>query len=522
VQRPLPILRAAAVAAAIVAAAEGAGRGAQPRAAAARNAGIGADAAQDLPAADRPGGWASDRVLVKLLPGAALGVDAQGAVTATRADGARAEAMELVLAGRGATNATRAATVAPADAARARAIGLDRWFEVRLPAGSDARAAAAELAVLPEVEVAEIVGIGGVAADAPAPNDPGFPIQWSLDNTGQSINGIAGASGSDLDARAAWHLTTGSADTVIAVLDSGIDAHVDFAGRLLPGWNVPAMNADTSDQCSSHGTHCAGIAAARGNDATGVAGLDWRARILPVTVLSGCSGFTSWLADGIIWASDRDADIMNLSLQYSTENQYLRDAIAYAIQGGAVVVAAAGNTGTSGVAVPARWPEVIAVASLNSLDQPASSSAVGTQLDFAAPGVSIYSCVGSAQADFRSGTSMAAPAVTGTLALMRAMAPSAAWTELESMLRQSSIDVLGPGFDDRSGWGRIDAGAAVRLARAAQGMGDVDRDGTVGGADLGLLLGSWGPRGFDAAADLDDDGGVAGADLGILLGNWGL
>jgi subtilisin family serine protease len=216
-----------------------------------------------------------------------------------------------------------------------------------------------------------VVGIGGIAADAPAPSDPGYPLQWALENVGQSVNGVAGSSGSDVAARAAWHVTTGRATTVIAVLDSGLDAHVDYADRLLPGRNIPAGNADTSDQCASHGTHCAGIAAARGNDGVGIAGLDWNARILPVTVLSGCSGFTSWLADGVIWAADNGADVMNLSLQYSVENQYLRDAIAYAMQGGSVIVAAAGNTGTAGVAVPARWPEVIAVASLNSIDSAA-------------------------------------------------------------------------------------------------------------------------------------------------------
>ena len=499
-----------------------AGRGAVPQVAA-NAANQRADAVPQAAAGpDRVGGWASDRVLVKLAPGATVTMDRDGAFAATAADGSQDTVLEAALAERGATNATRAATVLPADAARARAVGLDRWFEVRLPAGSDAPAAAAALRAVPGVEVAEPVGIGGVAADAPAPNDPGFGLQWALENTGQSVNGVAGASGADVGARAAWHLTTGSASTVIAVLDSGMDAHADFAGRLLPGWNVPAMNADTSDQCASHGTHCAGIAAARGDDLQGVAGLDWNARILPVTVLSGCSGYTSWLADGIIWASDRGADVMNLSLQYSVENQYLRDAIAYALQGGAVVVAAAGNTGAGGVAVPARWPEVIAVASLNSLDQAASTSAVGPQLDFAAPGVSIYSSVGTTQADFRSGTSMAAPAVAGTLSLMRALHPTASWASLEAMLRQSCTDVAAAGFDSQTGWGRIDAGAATRLAREAQGIGDLDRDGSVGGSDLGLLLGTWGPGGFDCVGDLDDDGSVGGADLGFLLGNWGL
>jgi len=345
--------------------------------------------------------------------------------------------------------------------------------------------------------------------------------QWGLENTGQAVNNASGQPGADVKARAAWHVTTGSADSVIAILDSGVDPHQEFAGRMLAGWNVPAANADTADQCSSHGTHCAGIAAATGNDGSGIAGMDWRARILPVTVLQGCTGATAWLADGLVWASDHGADVMNLSLQYTVETQYLRDAVAYAIQGGATVVAAAGNTGATGVAVPARWPEVLAVGSLTSLDAPAGSTAVGPQVDVAAPGVTIYSTVGTSQADFKSGTSMAAPHVAGTLSLMRSIAPRLSAAQREQLLVQSCADVSNAGFDDRTGWGRIDAGAAVRRARLLAGLGDVDRDGSVGGFDLGRLLGAWGTGGYDCLADLDDDGTVGGLDLGILLGNWG-
>ncbi len=248
-----------------------------------------------VPGPDAVGGWASDRVMLKLASGSRVSREQDGALLATDAAGARMAALEAALREVGATNATRASTVTPANAARARAVGLDRWFEVSLPVGSDAAGTAARLAAEAGVEVAEVVGIGGIAADAPAPNDPGYPLQWALENVGQSINGVAGSAGSDIGARAAWHVTTGRPTTVIAVLDSGLDAHADFADRLLPGRNIPAGNTDTSDQCGSHGTHCAGIAAARGNDGVGIAGLDWNARILPVTVLSGCSGFTSWL-----------------------------------------------------------------------------------------------------------------------------------------------------------------------------------------------------------------------------------
>jgi subtilisin family serine protease len=161
------------------------------------------------------------------------------------------------------------------------------------------------------------------------------------------------------------------------------------------------------------------------------------------------------------------------------------------------------------------------VGSIDAFDSPAGNTAVGPQVDMAAPGVAIYSCVGTSQSDFKSGTSMAAPHVAGTLALMRAVAPGVAPAQLEEALRLTCVDVSNAGFDDRTGWGRIDAGAAVRRARTLMGLGDIDRDGEVGGFDLGLLLGAWGTGGYDCLADLDDDGTVGGLDLGILLGNWG-
>lgn len=478
----------------------------------------------DRGAPARPDGvqaWADDRIMVKLRPGASVSLAVGGAPAATGSDGRPDAGLEAALAAAGARAVTRASTVAPADAARARAIGLDRWIEVSLPACDTAAAAARVAASSPSVEVAEVVAIGGIAATAPRPDDPMFPQQWALENVGQPVQGVTGTPGADIGALSAWHVTAGSAGTVIAVLDSGLDMHVDFAARVLPGYNVPAGNADVSDQCSDHGTHVCGIAAATGGNGTGVAGVSWRASILPVVVLSGCSGFSSWLADGLVWATDRGADVMNLSLQYSTGTQYLRDAVAYAIGGGAVVVAASGNTGTSGVAWPARWPEVVAVGSVDSMGSPSGSTAVGPEVDVAAPGVGIYSCEGTASYGFKNGTSMAAPFVSGTVALMKDVAPRLSPAQLAAVLAQSCTDVSNAGFDERTGWGRIDAGRAVRLARTTAGIGDLDGDGAIGGADLIELLGSWGMTGIDCRADLDDDGVVGGGDLPLLLGNWG-
>ena len=139
----------------------------------------------------------------------------------------------------------------------------------------------------------------------------------------------------------------------------------------------------------------------------------------------------------------------------------------------------------------------------------------------AAPGVSILSCVGTESVEFKSGTSMAAPFATGTLSLMRAVAPNASANQLIELLVQSCTDVSNAGFDERTGWGRIDSGVAVRLARTAAGLGDLNKDGVINGVDLGELLSRWGTSGYDCGADLDDDGIVGGGDLGRLLSHWG-
>ena len=461
------------------------------------------------------------RVLVKLVPGATIAFGTDGAPTARRGDGRADGRVARALSTAGVRAAGAALAVAPRDLVRARAAGLDRWVELSIDDGADPRAVAATLAAAGGiVERAEPIGIGGIASDAPAPNDPLYPQQYGLENTGQVAGGVAG---SDIRARGAWHLSVGRADTIVAIIDSGVDPHEDFADRMVPGWNVPAGNAETGSQCGNgqHGTHVAGIVAARGNDGQGVAGVAWNVKVMPVTVLSGCSGTTAWLAAGIIWAVDHGATVLNASLQYTVENQVLRDAIAYAMSQGAVLVAAAGNTGAEGVAVPARWPEVVAVASIDSTGTPAASSAVGPQLDVAAPGVAILSTLAPGTHGLKNGTSMATPFVSGTIALMRAAAPTIAARDLAPIVIETAVDISTPGFDNRTGHGRLDAAAAVREARRRAGLGDLNGDAAIDGIDLGLLLASWGPCSFACAADLTDDGTVDGDDLGVMLGNWG-
>lgn len=461
--------------------------------------------------------------MVKLAPGAAVTKDGTGQMTARRPDGTIDIPLTITLRAATPTAAIHPWAILPRDGARAAQLGIDRWVAIDVPPGTDTPALAARLmlASTGSVQWAEIDAVGCVAADAPAPDDPDFPLQWGMENTGQEVNGSTGTSGSDIRARAAWHLSLADHRTIIAVLDSGVHPHVDLGDRILPGWNIPNDSPITDDGCNNHGTHVAGILAAAGDNGTAVAGVAWNARILPVVVVDPCTGLSSWLADGLYYAVDRGATIVNASLQYNVGTQYLRDAVLYTVGADVPVVAAAGNNGFAGVSWPAKWPEVIAVGSLRSDDSPAPTTGQGPEVDVAAPGVDVLSLVGTTGTGFNSGTSMACPHVTGTVALMRSIAPAVGIPQVRAALIGTCVDVQDPGFDDTSGHGRIDAGAAVRALRAIAGPADLNRDGVVNGADLGLLLSAWGGCGVPCPADLNDDGDVNGADLGLLLSAWG-
>ncbi|MFO0893785.1 MAG: S8 family serine peptidase [Phycisphaerales bacterium] len=484
-------------------------------------AGAASPAAPPAPAApDEIGGYATDHVLVKLRPGIRTGVDAAGRPCFVAADGPAAESAAL-LAGVGALGAHSASPITPARAALAASIGMDRWVIVRVAPGSDTPAIAAALARLTHlVELAEADGIGGLAEVVP--DDPSFPEQYNLRNTGQVVGGVPGVPGADVSATDAWGITTGGQAVVVATLDSGVTPVADLEGRVLPGWNIPLQNASTNDVCNGHGTHVAGIIAASGNDATTVAGLCWDARILPVVVVNPCSGLESYAADGLVWATDQGATIVNMSLQYSAGTQYFKDAVIYAAASGVVMLAATGNSGITPPSFPSRWPQTIAVAATDNTDHRWPNSNYGPQVDVAAPGVSVLSLSPSGGVATKTGTSMAAPHVSGTVALLRGMNPTLSPDQIRTLLTMSADDVESPGPDDYTGAGRLNAFAAILAAQAFEPPADLNHDGVVDAADLGLLLAGWGACGAcDACpADVNGDCQVDGLDLSLLLAWW--
>lgn len=264
----------------------------------------------------------------------------------------------------------------------------------------------------------------------------------------------------------AWDVSHG-AGTVIAVLDTGVFAgHEDLAGALLPGRDFVNDDPDPADD-HGHGTAVAGIAAARGDNGVGFAGAAWGASVLPVKVLDAAGrGNDATVAEGIRWAAEQGADIINLSLGGPGSSTTLRDAMAYAVGLGSVVVVAAGNDGSAVAQYPAAYaPEIEGVVAVGATDWFGSLtefSSWGDWVTIAAPGLDVGFPGTDGEYYVGNGTSFAAPFVSGAAALLVAMgAPSPA--AVESSLTSTARDAGPRGVDPFYGHGVLDVAAALGL-----------------------------------------------------------
>lgn len=202
----------------------------------------------------------------------------------------------------------------------------------------------------------------------------------------------------------------------VAIVDSGVSAHNDLqvsAGADFTG-------AGTWADGNGHGTHVAGIVGARSGNGRGGRGVAPGASLLAVRVLGADGyGYDDWIAAGIVWAANNGANVINLSLGSPDQSEVIRRALAYATGRGALVVCAAGNSGTTAPDYPSAYPDCLSVAASDSLDRLASWSNRGATVDITAPGVDIWStCIRGAEYCAMSGTSMAAPVVSGVAALV--------------------------------------------------------------------------------------------------------
>ena len=234
-----------------------------------------------------------------------------------------------------------------------------------------------------------------------------------------------------VDAPTAW-LTTSGAGVAIAVIDTGVQCpgHPDLAANLLPGYDAITGATGCPASTHPHGTHVAGIAAAVGNNGIGGAGVAHGARIVPVRVLDDQGGGEdSDVAAGMVWAADHGAAVMNISLGGEWDSPSLRAATAYAIDRGVVLVAAAGNEGSSRRFYPAAYDGVVSVGATNSGDRRTDWSNHGAWVSLGAPGETILStCLGGKYCSM-SGTSMSTPIVAGVVALMLARSGQASYND---------------------------------------------------------------------------------------------
>ena len=330
--------------------------------------------------------------------------------------------------------------------------------------GLDLESAARRLALMPGVLWAEVSHPVHACLE---PNDPMYPSsQTTLGQWGMRRVGLPQA----------WDITTGSADVILAVIDTGINADIyDFSGRIVSPYSAITKSSQwpAYEDRHGHGTAVAGVAAARGNDGRGMAGAAWNVGIMPVKISESGESDTTLLSHAVIYAADHGADILNVSISGGESSQTLTAAVTYALTRGVVVVAAVGNQGGSSVGYPAAIPGVIAVGATDSSDKrwvdPDLASNMGSDLDLVAPGKLIISYSGATPGSFGyyRGTSVASPLVAGTAALMRSVDPTITSQEIIGILTSTADDLGAVGWDMEYGWGLLDAAEAV--ARATYG-----------------------------------------------------
>lgn len=282
--------------------------------------------------------------------------------------------------------------------------------------------------------------------------DRSIPLNESCNNIDDNLDGIVdNESGFTTDENKS---TLNCSDQSIALNKSCNNRDDDGNGFIddYTGWDF--VNFDRSPQAGEtnpdgegtyHGTLVSGVLGATGNNNVGISGVNWQTKILPIQALNDDGyGNSITVADSIYYAVDRGANIISVSLGTDYEDPYLREAIFYAQEAGAIVVAAAGNDGCDCLVYPANYPEVLAVGSFNAAGNVSSFSSYGSNLDIVAPGENMTGPYWtknnqtSTYASGANGTSFATPFVSGALGLMKSYQPDASWDEIIGILMENS------------------------------------------------------------------------------------
>jgi PKD repeat protein len=406
---------------------------------------------------------------------------------------------------------------APQRAAKASALGVDRWFLLRLDTVDDVARVAERVRGVAGVQA---VSLDWRAFPAAVPADPLYPDHWGHDNTGQlpaydwaaggHTGPLVGTPGFDAHAEQAWDGVQGYGDpgVVIAILDSGVDIdHPDL--RLVAGYDYGDNDANPDDDSAApgHGTACAGVAAAI-NNSLGSVGIAAGCSIMPCKVAdSSGSMYFTYIQDALYGAADAGADVISMSLGAALTSDPATDAaLQYAYDAGVVIFAATGNENASVISYPAVHAAVIGVGAASPCDGRKRSSSSRLEVN---PGVNTdpngYTCdgerwwgsnYGSTTPDaagavdilaptilpttdiggnggyvsgdyepFFNGTSCATPYAAGVAGLVLSASPGLTPAEVRDALVSTATDVVnvesGAGWDRYSGYGLIDAAAAV-------------------------------------------------------------
>ncbi|MDR7317648.1 S8 family peptidase [Brevibacillus nitrificans] len=306
------------------------------------------------------------------------------------------------------------------------------------------------------------------------PNDPYYTeYQWNLPLIGMEQS---------------WDVSEGSSDVIVAVVDTGVDMeHPEFEGKLVEGYNVLDGSNKPQDD-NGHGTHVSGVIAAKTNNKDGIAGMTWKSKLMPVKAIGADgSGSAVDIAQGIYWATDHGADVINLSVGNYTSSAALKEACKYAYDNNVVLVAASGNDASDQPSYPAAYDEVLSVAAVDHLKERADFSNFGDYVDVAAPGVDIPSTYIYSDYASLSGTSMACPHVAALAALVRSVHPDMKSHDVMELIRSSALDLGPPGHDQLYGYGMIDVNRTLRQLRTEPAQSE-QTPPTIGGLLNKFLL----------------------------------
>jgi hypothetical protein len=374
-------------------------------------------------------------------------------------------------------------------------IDLQKTYEIKFSNVNGTNALLASLQALSYAQYAEKVPKHFVSL---TPNDP-LPNFASYNAYNYNIKKVS--------LENAWNVTTGSSNIIIAVIDNEIQMnHPDIAGNLwinpnetlngidddgngivddINGADLADIDNNTSPSMSvspfspilslDHGTHVSGIAAARTGNSIGIAGAGFNCRLMPLKAALNSTTMlnTTAIINAVIYATNKGAHVINMSLGGPAFNQTFQNAINTANTANIVVVAAAGNSNQITLSFPAAYANVIAVAATNSNDTKANFSNFGAWIDVCAPGVQIYSTAPTSQLNlpnngysFKSGTSFAAPLVAGVCGLIRTVNPTYTPAQVLACLQNTAtnINAINQNFVGQLGAGRINAHLAVQCA----------------------------------------------------------